>query len=898
MGSPVVTNSVKGSQILAVERGPGSSNAGSPQQCRCFARGVAHLGRSWRVVAMLFVVFVELCNAHRIVDDGPQSCADASCATHRHLPERGIAHLTAEEGQPTAEEGQPTAGETGRSTSLAAQMDGETLLSYNGPVEAVWIEESSTLLDGENELCLVSGELITVEPTVRRFYIHDLTVSGGGAPRLELSDVLDEDHLTASLPHRREQFIELEVGRQRVENVASHRAGRRLKGDISHDERSNRSATWRRELNGEPRVPNVRALSQTGVSQLLAASRSSAEYKRKSAELRQLAEELFTRFNHEVFDNRLPPLGSAAMALQWNPKLLKSAGRCALIREPRMLQLLPPKRKARIELSAKILDSHERVAQTLAHEMCHAAQWLIDGETKPPHSQIFWKWAALFQERIPSMRITRCHSYKIYYKYQWICGGCGAWFGRHTKSIATEEVVCGRCKSKLTYQGAFDRDGNEIKLSGFAKFVQESYAGLKAAKPRWKQARLMEEIAKQWKEVKRAEKEQQLAQGAGATAGATWQGGLEAKDQHGTECSTLPTALNLSFLVSPPETPPGEIPEGGGLALEGAADLRLHDDDDVSLGVDDDFWRERWISTIETTTASEEVKEEVKEEDAQVDDMSTDDDDMSAIDDMSVWGDDYHFHDDEYSQDDEYNYQKDLGDNSTGSESEQGVQAVHYFAALECAGVSESRSYETLSKVGSGWDKWLALWQKRLDRWWLGMPLSSQQQVGGCLSALGLHLASRLNSQFRLWHLGGALGVSARPPPPPPVESLATGCEWIGEMEGAATRFKLPDFPDFPHLFKDMPPVVPIPRLMPDWNHLQSLHSEQLRHQPAKDGRLLLHSSWLLTTGGIATGAVAGGICAVGALIRTKSARTARGGAWSSSSAAAAAGTSASSMSV
>ena len=29
-----------------------------------------------------------------------------------------------------------------------------------------------------------------------------------------------------------------------------------------------------------------------------------------------------------------------------------------------------------------MLDSHERLRSTLAHEMCHAAQWVLDGASK------------------------------------------------------------------------------------------------------------------------------------------------------------------------------------------------------------------------------------------------------------------------------------------------------------------------------------------------------------------------------------------------------------------------------------------------------------------------------------------------------------------------------------
>lgn len=49
-------------------------------------------------------------------------------------------------------------------------------------------------------------------------------------------------------------------------------------------------------------------------------------------------------------------------------------------------------RISRIELSVKVVDSAEKLAATLLHEMCHAAAWVIDGVSKPPHGAVFWKW--------------------------------------------------------------------------------------------------------------------------------------------------------------------------------------------------------------------------------------------------------------------------------------------------------------------------------------------------------------------------------------------------------------------------------------------------------------------------------------------------------------------------
>lgn len=84
------------------------------------------------------------------------------------------------------------------------------------------------------------------------------------------------------------------------------------------------------------------------------------------------------------------------------------------------------------------------------------------------------------------------------------------------------------------------------------------------------------------------------------------------------------------------------------------------------------------------------------------------------------------------------------------------------------------------------------------------------------MGALGLHLTSRFEAALRFLRLGAA---AAAAPPPAMASATAEGCEPF--RQGAAS-LQLPDFPDFPAQF-ELPSVVPIPRLLPSWEHLQSL---------------------------------------------------------------------------
>ena len=110
--------------------------------------------------------------------------------------------------------------------------------------------------------------------------------------------------------------------------------------------------------------------------------------------LEQLAPALYAEYNERVFESLLP----AGMRVEWNGRLQTTAGR--FHREHGT-------RPAHIELSPKVIDSEEKLRETLAHEMCHAGQRLLDAAEGPPHGQSFWRWAKRFEICIPGM-VVRC----------------------------------------------------------------------------------------------------------------------------------------------------------------------------------------------------------------------------------------------------------------------------------------------------------------------------------------------------------------------------------------------------------------------------------------------------------------------------------------------------------
>ena len=86
----------------------------------------------------------------------------------------------------------------------------------------------------------------------------------------------------------------------------------------------------------------------------------------------------------KAFESNLP----TDMVITWNPRLTKTAGMCIqrrfkLTKKPDVSYMFQTNteiediRASKIDLSTKVLDSSDRLRDTLIHEMCHAAAWVV-----------------------------------------------------------------------------------------------------------------------------------------------------------------------------------------------------------------------------------------------------------------------------------------------------------------------------------------------------------------------------------------------------------------------------------------------------------------------------------------------------------------------------------------
>uniref|UniRef100_F7AS59 SprT-like domain-containing protein n=3 Tax=Ciona intestinalis TaxID=7719 RepID=F7AS59_CIOIN len=168
------------------------------------------------------------------------------------------------------------------------------------------------------------------------------------------------------------------------------------------------------------------------------------------------------------------------MEVSWSKRLTKTAGITKCKRTIRTVNgTASTTHHAAISLSEKVIDSSYRLRDTLIHEMCHAAVWLINNANES-HGPYWKSWAAAARRIHPELpSIDRCHNYDIEYKYIYECSRCKTTIGRHSKSLDTTKKVCGRCRGPLVLT---QPNGTPLKsqpLNPFAKFVKENYKSTK-----------------------------------------------------------------------------------------------------------------------------------------------------------------------------------------------------------------------------------------------------------------------------------------------------------------------------------------------------------------------------------------------------------------------------------
>eukprot|EP00917_Polyrhabdina_sp_WS-2016_P018212 GHVP01039335.1.p1 GENE.GHVP01039335.1~~GHVP01039335.1.p1 ORF type:complete len:352 (+),score=57.42 GHVP01039335.1:24-1058(+) len=200
----------------------------------------------------------------------------------------------------------------------------------------------------------------------------------------------------------------------------------------------------------------------------------------------------FQLFNEVIFCSQLPEID-----LCWSSRLLTTAGQTTMRRKGY-------EKTCSISLSNKVLSNSFRARKTLLHEMCHCAQFLLEGVSRPPHGKEFVKWAQRSTEAFPDFEVTTTHSYEIFKPHQFRCVDCGKNFGRHSKSIKVDSHRC-TCFGKLVYVGKFKEDGtmcSKKQSSQYGQFISLEFQKLRELNPEIKFAEAMRILGRKWKSLK------------------------------------------------------------------------------------------------------------------------------------------------------------------------------------------------------------------------------------------------------------------------------------------------------------------------------------------------------------------------------------------------------------
>ncbi|KAK0417611.1 hypothetical protein QR680_013106 [Steinernema hermaphroditum] len=202
---------------------------------------------------------------------------------------------------------------------------------------------------------------------------------------------------------------------------------------------------------------------------------------------------LYSIYNKRCFDSQLP----SDLKITWNPRMLTTAGfaKCRYSADKKT-------RSARIELAPKVCTTAERTRDTLLHEMCHVAVFLIDERDREKHGPVWKKWAVHCHSTFHTLPfVTRCHNYAIEKKYTYVCDGCGSTVHRHSKSLDVTRNRCGICHGKFALQ--VDPEKSVRAPSKFALFVKEHYHVEK--RRGWKHGAIMRLLSERFKKMSASE---------------------------------------------------------------------------------------------------------------------------------------------------------------------------------------------------------------------------------------------------------------------------------------------------------------------------------------------------------------------------------------------------------
>ncbi|OAF64360.1 HMG box-containing protein C19G7.04, partial [Intoshia linei] len=174
---------------------------------------------------------------------------------------------------------------------------------------------------------------------------------------------------------------------------------------------------------------------------------------------------------------------SSLLSTSWNKRLIKTSGRCIGKKNVKCGEKIIT---CHIELSCKVCDSPDRIRDTLLHEMCHGAVFLIDKDIHHGHGHLWKKYVIKSKSVFSKIPVVEtCHSYAINYKFYYRCENCQLQEGRFKRNLKVENGGCSKCNGKIVVLIEEKKNKKNLikfeprKISSFAQYVKENYSTIK-----------------------------------------------------------------------------------------------------------------------------------------------------------------------------------------------------------------------------------------------------------------------------------------------------------------------------------------------------------------------------------------------------------------------------------
>lgn len=231
-----------------------------------------------------------------------------------------------------------------------------------------------------------------------------------------------------------------------------------------------------------PRTPratqkNEKPLSKTAQKKAEIANKKAQQARKQAFDEKKasLAYTFYKLLDDSVASGQIQELTkqTGGVKITWSKTLQTTAGRATSKRahpSPSHGSAGTDQYHASIELAERIIDSEDRLINTLAHEYCHLTNTLISRVRNNPHGTSFKQWGLRCKQALQNhpeyagrVEVTTKHNYEIDFKYVWACVDCAQSFGRHSKSINPAAVRCGRCKGILQQVKPKPRNGAGAK---------------------------------------------------------------------------------------------------------------------------------------------------------------------------------------------------------------------------------------------------------------------------------------------------------------------------------------------------------------------------------------------------------------------------------------------------